>query len=80
MKLGAKVKDKITGFSGTVTGLVTYITGCSQALVAPGVGKDGALRASEWFDEQRLEVDTKTPPIRIDNSAFAGPDRSPPRH
>src|SRR3546814_1776690 len=59
IQLGQKVKDKITGFTGIVTGYVTYITGCNQALFAPQVGQDGAIKDACWFDEQRLVVDRK---------------------
>jgi hypothetical protein len=47
IKLGSKAKDKITGFNGFVTGFVTYLSGCNQALVVPKVGKDGAIKDSE---------------------------------
>ncbi len=79
MKLGITVTDRITGVSGIVTGYVTYITGCSQALVAPKVGKDGIMKDSAWIDEQRLIADTKVKPVEIDNSFAKGPDKSPPK-
>lgn len=58
--LGTRVRDRITGFSGVVTGYVQYISGCNQVLVNPGVDKDGKLMDGNWFDVQRVE--------RIDNS------------
>lgn len=79
MKLGVTVTDKITGFTGIVLGYVQYISGCNQALVAPKLGPDGALRDSQWFDVQRLEVDPSTMPIRLDNGATPGFDRAPPK-
>ncbi len=75
--LGMKVKDKITGFTGIVTGYVTYITGCNQALVVPAVGKDGAAKDASWFDEQRLEQVGKTV-ISLDNSKARGFDKAAP--
>jgi len=75
---GRKVKDRITGFSGVVTGVVFYISGCHQALVAPGVDKDGKVQDSHWFDVQRLEVDEFGAAIVLDNSASPGCDRAPP--
>jgi len=57
IRLGSKVSDQITGFSGEVTGFVTYVSGCNQALVVPKVATDDAFKDSRWFDEQRLEVD-----------------------
>ena len=78
IELGRKVKDKITGFSGIVTGLCQYISGCNQALVAPTVGKDGVAKDSSWFDEQRLEyVGTTT--LKLDNGKSPGFDRAAPK-
>ncbi len=53
-ELGATVKDKITGFEGTATGVASYITGCDQYSVQPKL-KDGAWVESKWFDDNRLE-------------------------
>lgn len=75
--IGWDVKDKITGFTGKVTGFCTYISGCNQALVAPPLGKDGTLRDSVWIDEQRLErVGRST--VKLDNGKTPGFDRAPP--
>lgn len=79
VKLGQKVKDKITKFEGTVTGRAEYLTGCAQVLVVPGIGADGAMRAAEWFDEQRLDVDTDTDPVTLDNRRTPGPDKAAPK-
>lgn len=76
--LGMKVKDRLTGFTGIVTGYVTYISGCNQCLVAPPTKKDGTLAESHWFDEQRLEVLSKQP-IVLDNRASSGFDLEAPR-
>lgn len=77
--LGMTVRDKITGFKGVVTGEVNYLTGCNQVLVAPPLGGDGALRGSEWFDVQRVEVDHAFPAIQLDNGPNPGCDRAPPK-
>lgn len=78
IQLGHKYKDKITGFEGTATGHVHYISGCNQTLLAPAVAADGSLRGSEWFDDQRM-----TPlggdAIALDNGATPGFDRAAPR-
>jgi hypothetical protein len=52
---GAKVKDSVTGFAGTVTGRADYLTGCRQYLVQPRQteGKD-EYPDPHWFDEDRL--------------------------
>lgn len=54
--LGKLVKDRISGFSGIVTGRSEYLWGCVQYCVTPKVDKEGLRRDSEWFDEQRLEL------------------------
>ena len=53
MKLGKKVVDNITGFKGTVTGRVEYLTGCRQYLVAPKA-QGNKYGDSVWLDEDRL--------------------------
>lgn len=76
VKIGIKVKDKITGFSGIVTGLVQYITGCNQALVAPTC-EDNNFKQSQWIDEQRLEV-VEGEPLILDNGVAPGFDKEAP--
>lgn len=79
IKLGQKVRDKITGFMGVVTGKVQYISGCHQALVAPAASVDGrSLGEPQWFDEQRLLV-TDAKPIKLDNGDSSGSDRQAPK-
>lgn len=78
IELGKQYQDKITGFEGVVTGFVQYISGCNQALLAPKVGSDGALRDSQWLDIQRLTpLDGEA--VVLDNGTTPGPDRAPAR-
>lgn len=79
INLGQTVTDKITGFSGIVTGYVTYISGCNQALVMPKVCKEGKLQEGQWIDEQRLVVNTRVKSIKLDNSRARGFDCAPPK-
>ena len=53
---GDVLKDKITGFEGTVTGFAAYITGCAQLLLTPRVGGDGKYPEGTWIDVDRLEA------------------------
>lgn len=75
---GRKVRDRITGFTGTVTGVLFYLSGCNQALVAPEMDKDGKVPDPNWFDVQRLEIVAGVEPIVLDNSETPGCDRAPP--
>ena len=56
IRLGSKVRDKITGFQGIVTGAAEYLTGCIQYAVKPPVDKDGKMIDAVWLDEDRLEL------------------------
>jgi hypothetical protein len=59
--LGLKVKDKVTGFTGIVTSICIDLYGCVQALVHPGLDKDGAVRDQSWLDIDRLEIIDENP-------------------
>jgi len=78
VQLGDYVTDRLTGFKGTVSGIVKYLSGCVQALVVPVVGADGKMPESTWFDLQRLEVDPSQPRIVLENSAAPGCDAPAP--
>ncbi|MFC5548183.1 hypothetical protein [Massilia aerilata] len=79
IKLGTTYKDKITGFAGVATGFVQYISGCNQALIQPRCSEDGAMRESQWFDQQRLDEVLCVPVVELDNGATPGCDRAAPR-
>lgn len=76
--LGKKGKDRITGFTGTITGHVNYISGCSQVLLTPPIGKDGKPGEALWFDEQRIEL-LNVKPIVLNNTHTPGPDAPAPK-
>lgn len=54
--LGLRVEDRVTGFKGVVATVGFDLYGCIQAIVNPGIGKDGKLQESQWFDVNRLRV------------------------
>lgn len=78
MKLGQKAKDKITGFTGILTGHAEYISGCSQWLIVPPA-KDGDFKDGHWFDEQRIEIDIDAPIVTLENGRTPGCDISAPK-
>jgi hypothetical protein len=59
--LGTRVRDRVTGYSGVVTSIAFDLYGCIQAVVNPGLDKDGKPIDSGWFDVGRLEVTETTP-------------------
>lgn len=76
--MGLKMRDKITGFTGVVTGYVQYISGCNQMLLAPKANKEGGFVESQWFDEQRMET-VEGERVVLDNGDTPGSDRAAPR-
>ena len=53
---GDQVKEKITGFSGTITGTCFYLTGCNQYLVTAKPKDEFSEPQALWYDEGRLEL------------------------
>lgn len=80
LRLGQQVEEVITGFKGTITGFVTYLTGCNQALVVPhGLTTEGKPREAHWYDITRLRgteaEDVALPGVRAEER---GCDLAPP--
>jgi len=68
--LGLKVRDRVTEFEGVVSSIGFDLYGCVQACVNPGLGKDGKLADSFWFDINRLEVLSKKPVMSTPNFEY----------
>lgn len=80
VKLGAHVRDTITGFEGIATGKSEFVNGCvSVAVTRTELSKDGEVKI-EWFDEQRIEV-LKEGAFRpqASTATAGGPHSIPPR-
>lgn len=58
VNLGDRVKDRINGFVGIVTGRADFLYGCRQVVVAPeNLGSDMSKHPDgAWLDEDRVEV------------------------
>lgn len=81
IKLGSKVRDMISGFTGIATGRSEFLYGCTQVSITPQrLDKDGKRIDVEWFDEQRVEtIEERSAPMSEDNSATSGgPQDTPP--
>ena len=55
IKLGSKVKDKVTGFEGIVVTKCEYLNGCIQFAVQP-VAENNKVNETQWIDIQQLEI------------------------
>ena len=53
---GDVVRERITGFTGTIVGSVTYITGCNQYLLTAKQKDQFSEAVSCWYDEGRLDL------------------------
>jgi len=69
-ELGYVMQDKITGFTGAVTGYAKYLTGCDQYLLQPKIDKTTFIEG-RWFDENRL-IKIKSKKIVIDTDEGEG--------
>lgn len=56
IKLGDKVKDTVTGFTGVAVARTEWLNGCTRWNIQPPMKKDGTLPQCESFDEPQLEV------------------------
>ena len=53
--LGSTVKDRITEFTGIVTCVTHWMTGCTRyGVLSTKLGKEGEVKGEQWFDEERL--------------------------
>lgn len=79
VKLGNRVRDNITGFSGVATGKTEWLYGCNRICIEPAELHEGKPIEAQWFDEQRVEIITEDKPkISADNSALSGgPQKDP---
>lgn len=58
-KNGQTVREKITGYAGTITGTCFYLTGCNQYLITAKSKNSTTPARTVWYDEDRLEEITE---------------------
>jgi hypothetical protein len=80
IKLGSKVKDSITGFSGIATSRVEFMYGCNRIQIEPDeLNKEGKPIEGQYFDEQRVELILEDKPkVSKESTARSGGDYPPP--
>lgn len=84
-KLGDRVRDQITGFTGIVVAETKWLTGCARLSVQPETLHEGKVREAETFDITRLIVMERNavPHLQTDNGGpGATPQQAatPPQH
>jgi hypothetical protein len=78
VEFGRLYRDHISGFEGKATGFCSYISGCDQVLLMPGLDKDGKRQEGVWFDDDRL-IDVELEEKVERTSQRGGPQQSPSR-
>ena len=79
MKLGDKVREAYTGFTGTLTARTEWLYGCARITIEPEELKDGKPIEAETFDEQRIEViESRSPYQSSDAVAITGGPQDDP--
>jgi len=78
IRLGDKVKDKITGFTGVVTGITTWLNGCVRMGIQGIPLKNGLPLGTEWIDEAQLKL-IKAGVVKVVAEGPAGPRRDAQR-
>jgi hypothetical protein len=56
VKVGDRVKDRISGFSGIVTSITDYVAGCRRVGVSPEKLHNGEVIERGIFDEPNLQI------------------------
>lgn len=82
LKLGDTVKDIYTGFVGTAIARTEWLYGCARITIEPlELNKDGELRASQTFDEQRIVLLEEKVPYQSPSAKAetGGPQDAPQR-
>lgn len=78
IKLGDKVKDKVTGFTGIAIARTEWLNGCIRVTVQPDKLADGKIAASETIDEPQLTL-VKAAAVKVAVSDTGGPIPAPIR-
>ena len=77
IKLGQKVRDKISGLTGIAVVRSEFLHGCVRFGVQPQVVKDGKPADWVYVDEPQLEVVQDTPAPKVEKPTY-GPRPSDP--
>lgn len=80
IKLGSKVRDKVTGLTGIAIGRHDWLHGCTRWTVQPQELKDGKPVEVSCFDEPQLDLlEAETPANAERKTDTGGPRNEPAR-
>lgn len=66
-KNGQKVRDKLSGFEGTITCEAVYLNGCIRYSVQPELDEEGHYQESQVIDQEQLELIEKPKEKEVKN-------------
>lgn len=78
IRLGDKVRDSLTGYTGTVIARTEWLHGCVRLTVQANELKDGKPVASHTFDEPQAELVEES--LKPAAKPSGGPTPEPSRH
>jgi hypothetical protein len=78
IKLGDRVRDEITGFTGIAIGITEFQHGCTRVGVKSQELHEGKPINAEWFDEPQLKV-IKKEVVKRGSRRTGGPMPSTPQ-
>lgn len=70
--LGTCVKDRVTGFKGTITARIEYLNGCLQYCIESKLDKEGKIQKHQYIDEGQLKF-ISGPVIKLSEKEEEGP-------
>lgn len=77
IKLGNKIRDKVSGVEGIAISRTEFLNGCIRFTMQPKpLKKDGTVPNELWFDEKQLEIIGKG--VEIEQRRTGGPTTSAP--
>ncbi len=71
LKLGDAAKDRVSGFSGIITGESKYLYGCEYFEITSKKRHDEKPIEGQWFDTQRVVAVSKRAPRLIPERGWA---------
>ena len=75
--LGAKAKDRVTGYTGIIVARMEWLYGCRRYAIQSQEMKDGKPVDALYFDEDAVVILEEAPPREVANRG--GPQNDPPR-